>query len=338
MTGPEQHRVVILNDNIDHIMKDIGLRKATSLGTKKVVKIFRRSFGDALYIQTPQVTVPYSGMFSQDMVEVQFDVCHDDFLKRLKSLETGVLDRLRLHLPEVFQGRTQCSKIRDKEYGPVLRLKIHSLAQTPLFNNEGIQLPTDYYKNALSREQVLYLILWVKWVWWTQTSYGIEYIVMQAKCAGAPPTSFMFCNPTITSNGTTNNTNNTNNTNKKYEKYEKMRSLGIPTGAVKSKMVLDGLGEDAIQEFTQSTGAQMHPPPPPLSLTSESLPSKPKLTFLSQIKKGEFMLKKAPAIDEEAVAKKKMIHKISKFVDTTKTVPSLEDILAARQNLKKVQS
>lgn len=111
--------------------------------------------------------------------------------------------------------------------------------------------------------------------------------------------------------------------------YVKMAKMGIPNAAILQKMQMDSISEQDKNVVLRSIEKKTIPPPPPpppppmLGLVSkkDSIPA-----FLKDIQSGNFSLKKTDKTK-----------KVLKMVDTTRRVPTLAEILAARSGLKKVK-
>ncbi len=123
--------------------------------------------------------------------------------------------------------------------------------------------------------------------------------------------------------------------------YYKMLKLGIPLDAVKHKMIMDNISKEAISKFQETLKAKNAssppplppPPPPPLSMMTPSLktvkPSIDPSAFLADIKNGNFTLKRSTNIPNSHIK-----NRVLRLVDTRLGVPSLAEILNAKQKLK----
>lgn len=124
------------------------------------------------------------------------------------------------------------------------------------------------------------------------------------------------------------------------ERFRKMLKMGVPIMAVRQKMTMEGHTE---QEIAEVCGLGVRkgggpppppppgpPPPPPLRLGGMGGPP----PFLKDIASGNFDLKKAA----ERVVVPKAADKVLKFVDRSKMVPTLQEILDAKAKLGKNKS
>lgn len=120
-------------------------------------------------------------------------------------------------------------------------------------------------------------------------------------------------------------------------KYMRMLAVGVPRNGVEQKMRMDGVDEDTIQILLSSRQCLMGPPlsppppppPPPVPVASMTSSGGAMAAVFQDIVKGNFNLKKnTKQIDTK---------KILKFVDTSKKVPSLEEIQVALKNLRKIK-
>jgi hypothetical protein len=128
------------------------------------------------------------------------------------------------------------------------------------------------------------------------------------------------------------------------DKYNKMKSLGVPLEAIEHKMTMDGLNRDCIKywmDFTKLVSVQAPPPPPlppplPTLLTrvNNGAPKPPiaKLGFLKDIMSNNFALKRVQKEHHNVNMTKKLKNRFGY------EPPSLDDIVNARSNLKKVSS
>ena len=167
------------------------------------------------------------------------------------------------------------------------------------------------------------------------------------------------------------NTSNMNGVSAELEKYVKMMRMGIPLGAIHQKMMMDGLHNDHIDQFSNLTKKQKPntslppppppgpPPPPPLGMRMppppppgpppplgifknvqhlhqrKSVVAPDPSAFLADIKNGNFLLKKSQA-SIEPIKNIGVINKVLRCVDTSRKVPSLDEILTARKNLRSI--
>ena len=108
--------------------------------------------------------------------------------------------------------------------------------------------------------------------------------------------------------------------------------MRIPLDAVKNRMQLDGHDKNKIKDLIMMLVPTL-PSSPPAS-PPHPLPA-PMMGFLSQIESKDFKLKKAAAVED--VEKKVVVNrKLSKMVGSSRqVVPTLDDILCAKERLRK---
>lgn len=138
-------------------------------------------------------------------------------------------------------------------------------------------------------------------------------------------------------------------------RFKKMVSVGIPIDAVKQKMMMEGYSNETICRFFAKNKAPPPPgppPPPPRNLQNSCLPPPPPpppgrpppppvmmggamQQIFASIKNGAFSLKKtilsgAHTTEKDGTTK----NTILKGVDMSKRVPTLDEIIMARNKLK----
>jgi hypothetical protein len=315
----------IINTNIDNIdLFKIKIKKPTNLGNKKVFKIyykFQNEYETEFVIQTPDLIIPYGKLQSQDKDEIVFDCCNDQFIDKLLDIRDYIVKKIYSSDNSILNNKIEIRKVLQKEYGKVLRLKISNAENICIFDQNSMQLTPE----ALHKDRKIQLILNIKWFWISKEFYGIEYSVIQIKVY-MPPTNNMFSSEVI---------KNEELNEELYQKYRKMLKLKIPLGAVKSKMLLDGLSNDEILEFEESVNNKSKQEPEIAQPIKAVLPSNP-LSFLNEIAKGGFKLRTVNKEDLEEKKKRDIMNKLSKFVDTSRKVPTLDDIISAKSRLKKI--
>jgi len=128
--------------------------------------------------------------------------------------------------------------------------------------------------------------------------------------------------------------------------YNRMLKMGVPKDAVKQKMRMDGLTEEAVARFcapplssSQPKAPPPPPPPPPPPLFKAATTAAKCATtvdpsaFLADIKNGNFSLKKATAPTSDNNVKNRVL----RLVDTRFGAPSLAEILNAKGKLRSIR-
>jgi hypothetical protein len=297
----------------------VRIKKHVSRGNKQV---FALAYGQSDYdfiFQTPSIVVPYSVLSSLDDKEVQFDCCHDDMVIKLEQLQESIVARVKLVHPDIFQNKTFISALKCREYGKTLQITTRNVGDISFFDQYGERIP----HSSLRSEREAHLILKVRWLWVSSAYYGIEIELLQARVQ-MPPKENLFVDD-------------------KFIKYDKMRKMSIPIQAIEMRMKLDGLNDAEVREwqetmhFKQTSATAAPPPPPPLPpLLGSHHRARIPPSFLAQINKGEFSLRKVSQPEEslEETRRRQVLTKLSKIVNTDRKVPSLDDIIDARSRLK----
>lgn len=300
----------IMRIETEHLnINEIKLKNPTSLGHKLIFNI--KYMNENCIFQTPDMIIPHSPLRNESDNSLQFDCCNDKFVKHLDDISTYILQRMHKARPHLLQNKNYVNKVKDGSFGKILRLKINNESDIEIFDQYKTRL------NGLSNitaQKKIQMILWIKWFWVSRDYYGIEYSIVQLKIT-MPPSENLF------------------QEHDSFTKYKKMLAMKIPLQAVEHKMKLDGCSNDDIVKFQEiSKNGQVQKTP---SIDSAQCPTRP--SFLGQIARGEFSLKKTIIhVDEQEEKKKAIMMKMARIVDMSKKVPTLDDILTARSNLRKI--
>jgi hypothetical protein len=302
----------VITEPID--TKKIKIKKPMNLGIKQVLNLYYSVNGKEvpLITQSPVMMVPYSPIRIQSNKEMfQFDCCEEQFIKELENIRDDILQRIQKSSLEV-QGKTFVDKVLQKDFGNVFRCKVEP-SEIEAYDQDGIQTTCEKVK----QDTQVQLIVWIKWLWISKTYYGIEYKVMQIKV--------LIPRINLT----------TPRVELDLQKYTKMIRMNIPKPAVKNKMILDGIQDTVIERFLEEIPTNKETVsrslPAPANSNQVSIAS----SFLNQIKNKDFQLRKVH-VDTEDEKHKKIMNKISKYVDTSRNVPTLTDIVNAKANLRKI--
>jgi hypothetical protein len=316
--------------NTEELVSRLRLKKPTALATKHIWNIYNGE--EAFLVQSPWLTIPYSVIFNDEFSHFQFDCCHEDFVNMVSNLQEHIVTRIRRSGVELGD-RHFVNLVKPRLVSKVLRVRGQA-ADVQFYDQSGSRLEEG--ARCLSRHKRTRIIFWLRWFWCSDKYYGIELQPLQIKVE-QPPAEPLFQEETD------------------FGVYHRMLKVKVPMEAVLNKMRLDGCSEAEIKTFVHAATAKAPPPappppappPPPPSIPGQRLPPPPPppppprggfpppppppaaapsaLAFLKQIKNGEFKLKPkgshAPAT-------------ALKFVDTSRKVPSLQDILSAKSRLK----
>lgn len=168
---------------------------------------------------------------------------------------------------------------------------------TSFFDQDGNRLAQD--AQCLSQHKRVRMIICVRAAWSSSLYYGLDVFPLQVKVELPPRMSKdSFVEDTIIP-----------------EKYIKMKDMKIPVAAIANKMRLDGCDSETVALMCDNAG---HAPPRP--------GTGPPVGFLNQITSGTFKLRST-----------KQMGKLPRLVDTSRRVPSLDDILSAKDRLKRAK-
>ena len=297
-------------NSVDIELDKIKLKKPIPLGNKLVFNLYykQNNIEQCFIIQSPQMIVPYSVLQTQDSDMVQFDCCNTEFLTFVENINDFVLGKIKKFNPDVLESKEYYNNIKQKEFGNVIRIKINNSSEISVYDQFANLISFD----KLKADKTVQIIFHIKWVWVSKCYYGIDYSVIQIKLIMIPrEVMFEPDNIPISENKNC------------FEKYDKMLKMKIPSGAVESKMKLDGLSCNVIDSFFSNCNF------------NKNVPSKP--SFLNQIKHKDFQLKKISSPNGNINKKDQIFQKMSRYVDISKKVPSLDDILNARSKLKEIK-
>lgn len=338
--------MLVENMNIIYEKVDVAriiIKKPTQLQVKKVFPLAyrldetsNRQDSDVI-IQTPVMILPYGPIQIEGKrgIELQFDCCNDAYISHLESIRDSVTHRIQTVCGDsLFASKKQADCILQRDFGKVFRCKCRLQATHPvLYDTHGNTAQAE----SLHEESNVQLLVGIRWVWVSNTHFGIEFNILQVKIMTPFLSHLMISDAPATKNG----------------KYYKMIKLGIPIGAVLSKMRLDGISEEDVNEFQRDEAyspskassqltashashaprAPRAPPlPPPLPskacFLAAPLSTPPPLSgvqpFLAQIKNGDFQLRKTRSLKE----------RIFKYIDTNRLMPTLDDIVKAKSKLR----
>ena len=241
---------------------------------------------------------------------VHVDLClteHDH--EMIQLIEEEVLRKLSCKYQEQCKNASKTSSI--------LRTRNYSYHSIHSYDDHGNEIQVNEHVTA--RDRVSVIVQLDKFV---STPFGsyFQYTIAQLKKHSVCKLPKQAIKDTVSAVDLT--------------KYQQMLKVGIPMDAIRHKMKLDGIPDEMCLQLkitppTSTIPPPPPPPPPPIKLFSGG--GNPMAALLADIKGGTFALKKAGDV---AVRPKK--EKVLKFVDTSKKVPSLDEIQSALKNLRRL--
>jgi hypothetical protein len=305
-------------------VKRIKIKKPLNLGNKRIFNLYYLSDDgtteNRFIIQSPELIIPYGIIKTPDIDEIQFDTCNDKFIENMEYIRDYIITKINNYDNNILDSKIHIDKIINKDFGKVLRFKIKNISDINIYNDEGTII---HYDN-LKSERKINIIIELKWFSIYDAFFGLEYSVLQIKIQ-MPYSQSLFIQE-----------NTEQETNNIFEKYEKMLKLRIPLGAVESKMKLDAIHDDDIKIFLDKISKSEKEK----EKEKEEVKSKSPLScvsFLSQISGGNFKLKSVSQNqDNSEQIKKRVLDKMSKYLNMNSKPPSLDDILCAKANLRKI--
>lgn len=242
------------------------------------------------------------------------------------------------------------------------------------FNESGNPISLDF----LRYKTYLKLLMSPTKIWLNGNKYGIFWEVLQVKIYPKTILNrYMFLDdsqpPSILSESSTDFVSTSSlesfkqithsQPHPKFLKYFDMLKKGVPKGAVRNKMLMDNVDPNildnssnsykSISSSSLSQPSKVVPPPPPLMNFNQTnsinilVTDKPDFSeenslssmsaVFNQIKHGNTMLRKVSE-NNKNVNKKHFSKKKPKLIAESSFTPSLDDILNARNSLKKSQN
>lgn len=317
----------------DFNVNSIRIKKPITIGKRKIYGLKTASDTDIL-VQTPRCIIPYSYVLFENS-KFQLDILTDN--QAFVSFLTDVYE----HVYRKIRKKTKTDVIRDdyyvKKYDDTnyrVRLRNESVNTVSCYCNQKCNID---YNKICRDDRVICIFTLDRFI--ICSDFTIFYLkVCQIK----------KCDSSLTSILTTCMIIEDEQGPDLFEKYRKMKKVGVPDASIIQKMTLDGLSPTQVSKFFNNAPTQSSPPappgppppppplgippppPPPVLNTRPSQP--PTLQFLGDIKSGNFKLK---SISTNPTKQNQPSKKLS-GVDTSKYVPSLDDILNAKKKLKNI--
>lgn len=302
------------------------IKKPVDIDNKRICRVVHVG-GQTIYLTTSSLRLLYKP--SIDIYDNVSMVFKDDGEKSgvdgLKKLEDNIITRAG----KLLAGRTRLSSIMEDMTSIRLRNKKQYIST---FDSQGRVYTNMASLIPYSRVRIL---IRLDCLWANDGFCGINYSLVQMQVldrVDAVPTACVFKNQ---------------DEDGKYEKYKKMLKMGIPTLAVAQKMRMDGEDERDILAYLKCSNTgnsglgetkRVAPPPPPPPLPPPPPPMKLGAgagcppPFLKDIAGGNFKLKSIKVEDTQTDSRRK---RVLGNVNKNIRVPTLDDIIQARERLKK---
>lgn len=298
--------------------KSIRIKKPYYVHGKLVYNIFYEN--DPLLCQTPISSIAYNYMvFDNKYFQIDIEISQKEFIDKITSIMQNICQRLKIKDKIIKDG----IRLIPKTDTHLLRLRNENVDSIKVFNNDKQNIDI---KNLSRLDRIIAIFQFDKVIVDDQQVTfhlnAIQFKKLWLNCDTVSNECMVVAED--------------------FSKYDKMLSYGIPLEAVKQKMLLESISLIDIDKFIQRKAKpcisppQPPPPPPPPTFSNNKISNnKPMLAFIGDIKAGNFKLKSCVVNEEEK--KKTIINKILRNVDQNKySPPSLEAIIAAKNNLRKV--
>lgn len=272
-----------------------------------------------LLIQTPICTIPYSySLFDNNTFKIDIQLSTKEFLDTIASIHQYVLNKIECYRKEHLQNKSFIDYTKEINNEYRLRLRNSNISNIDVFDASNNVINVSALQTY---DKVICL-------------YQLQRVIVQKDL-------YMFgtclCQIKRLSIGMNNIQRNCLIMNDTYATYNKMKQLGIPNAAIEQKMIMDGLNQSDIKEWYKNqppiTLVPLLPPPPPP-------PPPPKILSVQQMNKSITKTAFLKDIQSNNFTLRKVVHNNIGKKENTKygyEAPSLQDILKARSNLKKVK-
>ena len=316
-------------------IKDIILKGAFYLGENKIyrlLKIDNNHKKTHIVLTTPLV------ILSNYCIDKHYLMINIDHLKTTGKC-TGlnrfitVLERELQKHHSILIGKSNLSVIHTWKGNQFLRFNLSS-NKINIYDKDKDKISID----NITRGSLIKVMFWLKGININDSYWNLQLEITQIRLFDIiPPTQCLINTDDIIDNATNhNNCDNYHDTNHdmnhdNYDsdnietlKYNKMLKMGIPIESVRQKCILDGLDPDIIlsnnKNLNNSTSNKNS-----LNINKSNLPNR--VNLLAGL--GSVSLKKVTKQNKNNILK-------TKSTNTNQLVPSLDDILAMKQNLKQV--
>lgn len=308
---------------------------------------------DALLIQTPVATIPYSyALYDSNAFKMDIVIDSVKFSELIHSVSKKIYRIISRYNNTILQGKQENSivhkigLVNSHEYKMTLRHNDVDSVMVFNSNNDMVSI-----KSLQTFDKIL-CIFHVQRLIVNDASYFWQIQLIQVKKLGLIVNITKNLFETIETIETSRETNSADE--EILTTYRKMLKLGIPLESVKHKMIMEGLSETLMSKIDPSIVASkielkplntvsvipkappLPPPPPPFGLKPKNTltKEKPSLAFLNDISGGMFHLRKAVQNDNKVDDNKKKL-----MVKTHENclIPSLGELLQARNGLRKIK-
>jgi len=315
----------VLSDLSDFTKESIRVFKPYAVDLKYH---FDLAYADnPLLIQSPGCIVPFKySVYDNKFFSIDLFVKDAGFKQMIESVEDWIVQRIQRKYASVVHGRFFVRSLQTTSDSFKLRLRNQNVDSVLLF--DGNRRVVDL-RNMERNDQVKAIFQFERLIVDGDTYFFNLKALQFKKSVVIDPFTQVEClfkedEPPA----------------RDMTMYRKMMQLGIPRDAVLHKMKMDGLVASDIESFAKpkTTSAPLPPPPPPLpfqgSLKGTAI-GKP--AFLADIQSGNFTLKKSTAKTPTVSSNNPLTSRVLKFADTSKRVPSLQEILDAKNKLRKAK-
>lgn len=331
MAAAEQPHIISQWD-LAHFRRHVIIQSPLARGTSRwVFPLWWRPRSLVLF-QTPSMYMPYLPLFDEKGY-ASIDVCGSsvaasEFLAFFESATQWMAAKIAAHprWGHLLAGKIHisCLKEADALYSPRLKMRGAHTQDIYLFHRN--KQPATRLAE-FTREEPIQCLVHLKHLWVSETHYGFACAPVQMRKLAYP--AFSVCLLTDVCDMPL------------YAKYKAMHKAGVLMEAIRHKMAMDGVAADMqaqVEEALRKEGTTglrgpptLPPPlPPPLPPTLGGLKAAPALNplaFLADITKGAALRKVEPKPKQKPEAATK----------TGFQAPSLQDLLNARQHLKKTR-
>ena len=386
----------LIKKSVEIIREQILIKKRISVG----LNVFEYPISymtRQCIIQTPIVYIPYSTYKTNNKISFDFNFLNLDVDKDMDELKIFVEDVNNIVL-EKIKGEIKIIKsnlknkkrdnsknkkkqvtvrectFKPKEFISNIKINNSCIPSKPdkmrvtcydnilAFDNNSSPISLDYLK----AKSYLKLLLSPVKIWINKEKYGVLWEVLQIKIyPKATLNHYMFIDE---DNRITTAKQDFITCHPKYKKYFDMKKKGVPTQAVKNKMLMEGVDPElldnptktiaSIKDNSQQLSSRVPPPPPPPlhpNINSNSNSNK------TTVNNSNFKLnismdgstKDTSQLFSELLNKannkttlrktdnKSRINRISKnitYKDDSGYTPSLDEIIKKRHGLRKIHS
>ena len=169
-----------------------------------------------LFLQSSNIPVLYGISEYCGIKFIDFPSCSSDLLKSMENIQNLIID----NYVDIFNGLIFTNNIQRNS------IRFRYTGETRVFYNDNL------FHEKLSKNSIVKIIICPREVWITGEKFGFNWDIIQVKLiepADIKIEKNLFASETIDS---------------VYTKYIKMYKRGVPEGAVRNKMELDGLDRD----------------------------------------------------------------------------------------------